>query len=123
MSSALGTTFGARHGYLSVSFGFRRSRAFTQEMIRGAQGAHLFNDRDHDELVQRSVSVAANSAVGFHQRGKFQWIGVLARFLILWTITLEVTTSMSKSRGASKRSRTLYMTMAEARPFTAASSH
>jgi hypothetical protein len=46
--------------------GFRRSRAFTQEIIRGAQGAYLFSDRGRDELVQRAppAPTSALSALG-----------------------------------------------------------
>jgi hypothetical protein len=63
--------------------GFRRSGAFTQEIIRGAQGAYLFSDRGRDELVQRYAFRGRQfGGCLLHRRGKFQWIGVLAHFLI-----------------------------------------
>jgi len=36
-----GATFGARRKYLSMSLRFRRSSAFTQEVIRSPQGAYV----------------------------------------------------------------------------------
>src|SRR6266481_1228515 len=103
--------------------GFRGSRAFTQEVIRGAQGTYLFRYRRRDELVQR-YAIGGSQFRGrlLYRCGKLQWIGVLAHFLILWSMTLGVITSISKSRAAGKKSRTLCVTIAEARPFTAASS-
>src|ERR1700677_1676189 len=108
---------------LEPVLGFRGSRALTQEIICGAQAAYLFSDRGRDELVQR-YALRGRQFGGclLHRRGRFQWLAVLAHFLIIWTITLGVTTSISKSRAAGKKSRTLCVTMTDARPSTAASS-
>src|ERR1700679_2933727 len=103
--------------------GFRRSSTFPQKVIRCAQGTYLFRNRSCDELVQRyPIRGSQFSGWLLHRCGKFQRIGVLTHFLILWSTTLGVITSISKSRAAGKKSRTLCVTMAEALPFTAASS-
>src|SRR5580700_6605952 len=81
--------------------GFRGSRALTKKIIRGAQGTYLFRDRRRDELVQR-YPVSGRQFCGrlLHRCRKFQWIGVFTHFLILWSITLGVITSISKSPAA-----------------------
>jgi len=123
MSSAFGATFGARRKYLSMSLGFadparsrRKSSAARKEPTFSATAAR-------DELVQR-YAIGGSQFCGclLHRCGKFQWISVLAHFLILWSMTLGVITSISKSPAAGQKSRTLCVTMDEARPFTAASS-
>jgi hypothetical protein len=64
MSSTFGATFDAAQ-ILEHILRLCRSRAFTQEVIRSAQGAYLFRYRSRDELVQRYPVMAANSAAAF----------------------------------------------------------